>query len=152
MAQPLPALYPVFAVLTSPLARLALFDPPLAALVGLALVAPLPAALLGLAAFAPQAHARSLASEQFALSPQTQASACFINCHNMFCDMYPMPDNRINFPAAVTINCAYDVSAAESAAEPGRALAGTGGPRTSASLHPHPRIPAHPRTARSFPS
>lgn len=50
------------------------------------------------------------ASEQFALSTQTQASACFIKCHNEFCDIHDMPGNTKNFPSAITINCGLAVS------------------------------------------
>lgn len=50
------------------------------------------------------------ASKQFNLSTQTQASSCFIKCHQMFCDFHDLPGTNTNFPAAITLNCEYDVS------------------------------------------
>lgn len=49
------------------------------------------------------------ASAQFRLSTQTQASACFINCHKEFTAVHPLPDGRVNFSSAIGINCGYEV-------------------------------------------
>lgn len=80
-----------------------------------------PLMTLGLLAFllAPLASALR-ASEQFHLSTQTQASACFIKCHNDFCAFHDMPGNTLNFPSAITINCGYDVCIRRAPEERGR--------------------------------